>query len=681
MNTFLFATADMDLLLALSKDVLRQRADHPTLPPLQLVLMSATLDSSQWESYFRECLDPNCPVVVVDVPNVRRFPIDIVHLGDGKFPVNTKALRHLSSPKRRDEPDNEILWEGVAQLAVEVFKSQRMSEGSILCFLPGIEEIRSGMLCFSCYLFSVLQHLSPVHHVAVDRLIRNSFRGASSPAVVYLHSSLTSKQQALAFKAGPKIILSTNLAETSVTIPDVKVVIDSGKERQFSLLDSKSEDLTVVGSQLVTTKISRASAKQRAGRAGRVSAGTCYRLYTREEHDELFEEFTTPEMLRMDLSSLVLHSLSMYHPESGHSLEVLCNTPDPPTKTRLSQTLQGLEEAGLLYQDPKDDENATLTPLGGIVSSLPASPRIGRMLIMGLALRAIDPALQLAALLSVPKALQVASRSNYFSQTGRFDGLEGTEHSSDLVKLLEAYQAYLNMDKNEKSKHPAKVQFEQVSSVKRQLKYAIVSFLGQHNRNKTSDSNMSTVWNANSDRLAAQAALVCVATPHIAHLVNGKVDFATRDVAAYARIHPSSVNANPRRRTHWYLYDKLLTTSMPYLHVTTAASPLELALFSGSSRLEFDVSQDDNDDDYLDYLWDDGNEVSDDRILYLVDQWVPVQLSKRNQKETFLKLRQLLTCDILQELAEDPQSVASNSTYEQIVLYILSAIEQQRMKK
>jgi hypothetical protein len=69
------------------------------------------------------------------------------------------------------------------------------------------------------------------------------------------------------------------------------------------------------------------------------------------------------------------------------------------------------------------------------------------------------------------------------------------------------------------------------------------------------------------------------------------------------------------------------------------------------------------------------------RLLYVVDQWVLVQVSKPSQKESFLKLRQLLTCDILQQLAEDPQSVVTNATYQRIVLYILSAIEQQRMKK
>jgi HrpA-like RNA helicase len=83
-----------------------------------------------------------------------------------------------------------------------------------------------------------------------------------------MHSSLSAKEQAKVFLPGPKVILSTNLAETSVTLPDVKVVIDTGRERQFSLLESTEDSTTVVGSQLATVDISQASAKQHAGRAG-----------------------------------------------------------------------------------------------------------------------------------------------------------------------------------------------------------------------------------------------------------------------------------------------------------------------------------------------------------------------------------------------------------------------------
>jgi len=477
------------------------------------------------------------------------------------------------------------------------------------------------------------------------------------PKVAYLHSSLSSKEQAKAFQPGPKIILSTNIAETSVTIPDVQVVIDTGRERQFSLLESKSEDIAVVGSQLATANISRASAKQRAGRAGRVSAGTCYRLYAKQQHDEEFEGFTKPEILRMDLSALVLHSLSMYHPKNGHSLHILQNTPDPPTEMRLSQTLRSLEHAGLVRRDLEDKENVTLAPLGRVVSDMPASPRIGRMLVMGLALRAIVPALNMAALLSVPSVFSPISRSEDF----RTDRSSDRKYCSDIVKVMEEYQDFLEMDDIHKWQHPMKVEFDQVSRVKYQLQHAVKHFLVR----KRAASRLYR-WDGNGHRHAALAALICVGTPHIAHLVCGKNDFATRDVPGFARIHPSSVNQGATRRTHWYLYDQLRTTKAPYLHLTTAVSPFELALFSEASDFEFDTTS---------------VEQYADKLLYIADQWVPVQISVSKQKEFFLRLRELLTNDMLQELAEDPESVVTNSTYQHIILHVLSAIEQQRMKK
>ena len=474
-----------------------------------------------------------------------------------------------------------------------------------------------------------------------------------------LHSSLSAKDQAKAFQPGPKIILSTNIAETSVTIPDVKIVIDTGKERQHSLLESRSDDISVVGSQLTTVDISKASAKQRAGRAGRVSAGICYRLYTTSDHDA-FDEFTEPEMLRMDVTSLVLHSLSVYHPVNGHSLQVLQNTPDPPTASRLSQSLRTLENTGLIYRDENDDENVSLTPLGGVVSNLPTSPRIARMLVLGLAVGAIEPALDIAALLSVPKAFSVASHTQLF----RRDEFEDPTHSSDIVKLMEMYRDFQSLDSKQENTHPVKIEFRQVARIRNQLERAIKDFL----KGKEATNDLAE-WNKNCDRLAAVASLICTVTPHIAHLASGKMDFATRDVPGYARIHPSSVNAGPQRRTHWYLYDQLRTTSAPYLHLTTAVSPLELALFAEASNPEKED---------IDYDFDAG--YGRVRWLFLADQWVPVQLSASRQKETFLQLRKLLTNDLLQQLANDPESVRKDSTYHRIILYVLAAIEQQRIK-
>lgn len=91
---------------------------------------------------------------------------------------------------------------------------------------------------------------------------------------------------------------------------------------------------------------------------------------------------------------------------------------------------------------------------------------------------------------------------------------------------------------------------------------------------------MRSLWNANSSRVAALVGLICAATPHIAHLTGGRSNFSTRDIVAKAKIHPSSANFQNDRRVHWYVYHELRTTKEPYLHVTTATSPLELALFA-----------------------------------------------------------------------------------------------------
>lgn len=145
--------ADVDLLLALAKDIQKQRANHSTLLPLRIVLMSATLDSSHWESYFGESGNP---VAVVNMPEIRRFPIDIAHLGNKDFPLAKKTLKRLVRCGNRDPDEREdILWNATAELAVQVFQGQTLKSGSILCFLPGIEEIRYGAYAgASCILVS-----------------------------------------------------------------------------------------------------------------------------------------------------------------------------------------------------------------------------------------------------------------------------------------------------------------------------------------------------------------------------------------------------------------------------------------------------------------------------------------------------------------------------------------------
>mmetsp|Transcript_41888 Transcript_41888/g.100602 ORF Transcript_41888/g.100602 Transcript_41888/m.100602 type:complete len:1131 (-) Transcript_41888:798-4190(-) len=640
--------ADMDLLLALAKHAQVQRVDHPTLEPLRIVLMSATIDTDQWEAYFDET-----EVVVVDVPDARRFPIDVIHAGDKAFPERLSSTKWLVKGREKSVKGlDEKLCQACAELIRHLFhKSELLGGGSILCFLPGMEEIR-----------------------AVSRIIRTD-RQMKNTTICFLHSSLSSKEQAKVFLPGTKVILSTNIAETSITIPDVKIVVDSGRERQYSLLESTSEssNTSVVGSQLAIVDISQASAKQRAGRAGRVSAGTCYRLYTRQDFESSFSAFTLPEMQRMELSQLVLHSLSLYHPTSGHPLSLLLGAPDPPSHVRLKQTLRAMSQQSLLISGSKgprvDQMEISLTQLGQAVSEIPAPPRIGRMLFMGLALRAIDPALTIAALLSVPKA---------FGSTTHYDDESNQDLvCSDVIVRLASFEKYLNADSTKRERNKDRFIFDQVLRVRRQLEKSF--------RDRMPKTVDWSIFNANERRVAAQAALICVATPHIAHLIGGKGSFATRDAPGTARIHPNSINFDHSRRCHWYLYHELRTTKVPYMHVTTAASPLELALFCDSSVGlpkndevdSTDVEDIENEDQFVED-WDDNWDQKDEWV-FMADQWVPVSVSSFPQRSSFIRLRRVLNYHMLNHVASDPKAFLDESRYEQLILCIFSSIEQERI--
>lgn len=431
----------------------------------------------------------------------------------------------------------------------------------------------------------------------------------------------------------------------------------------------ESSGTTVVASQLASVNISQASANQRAGRTGRIAAGICYRLYTRKQFEQTFEPFTKPEMLRLDLQHLVLHSLSMSHRSNDacHPLTLLLGAPDPPSESKLQQTLHGLASQGLVdlagggmngqSHDGQSTNNShgtsvysrsELTPLGTVVGVFPVSPRMGRLLFVGLAFRAVEPALSIAALLSMPSGLQMTNTE--------------WKGCSDIVLQLDAYHKFLDSEDKERSKNPQKPVFELVTRVREQLKNMLMNvLLDSKNGRDNITNNDWEPWNTNSHRVGAISALISNATPHIAHLVGGKSIFATRDNAGSAKIHPGSTNFDSEYRTHWYLYHHLRTTTAPYLHGTTAVSPLEVALFADSSADAFQKA------------------LSCPHDLFVADQWVPVEIASFKQRDGFLKLRRILTFEILQQLAVDHRSVLVDSNYNEIVPLVLAAIEQQRL--
>lgn len=207
--------------------------------------------------------------------------------------------------------------------------------------------------------------------------------------IIPLHSTIAPEDQRRAFvspAAGVrKVVVSTNIAETSVTIEDVVYVIDSGKlkERRFNAARGIS--------MLVLDHVSQASARQRKGRAGRVREGKCYSLFTRDCHDARMAPFQVPEIMRVPLEELVLQ---IHLLELGRAAEFLPEALQPPPDKAVTAAVTALHTLGAL------DEDERLTPLGTYLAQLPVDPRLGKLLVTSVFMGCLSAAVTIAACLS-----------------------------------------------------------------------------------------------------------------------------------------------------------------------------------------------------------------------------------------------------------------------------------------
>jgi ATP-dependent helicase HrpB len=284
-----------------------RRIQQTVRPELKIVVMSATLDAAPVAGYLGDC-----PIVKSEG---RLYPVEVRYAGS---------------------------FEKRAQVASGVEQVAGRTEGDILVFLPGVGEIRQ----------------SAAELEALAR--RRNFQ------LFELYGDLPPEQQDAVLAAGDrrKIVLSTNVAETSLTIPGVTAVVDSGLARQMRF------DPTVGLDRLSLVPISKASADQRAGRAGRTAPGTCLRLWDERSHRHR-PDFEQAEIQRVDLAAPVLQLLSW-----GEA-DVLAfpwfETPSPSAVEKALSVLAGLEAI----------EEGALTDIGRVLARLPVHPRIARLLIEG----------------------------------------------------------------------------------------------------------------------------------------------------------------------------------------------------------------------------------------------------------------------------------------------------------
>ncbi|ULU12526.1 hypothetical protein L3Y34_015648 [Caenorhabditis briggsae] len=315
-----------DVLMCILRKCQAQR--RSTDNPLRLIIMSATLQADKFQAYF-----DNAKVVLV---SGRTFPIEIHH-------VNPKINKSFSAT---DYVYNTVI-------CVKHVHLTEPKGHDILVFLTGSEEIEA-----------------VAHQLA--ELNGSLPREADFILPVPLYAALRPEKQREAFQKTPqgarKVIISTNIAETSVTIPGIRVVIDSGKVKTKRFEASNRIDV------LKVHNVSKAQAKQRAGRAGRDAPGKCYRLYTREDFQK-FDAENMPEILRCNLSAtfLELMKLGMKNP---HRLGWI----DPPESQNIDAALLELTSLGAIRPINSDRSKFVLTEMGDVFCMYPLSPEHARIL-------------------------------------------------------------------------------------------------------------------------------------------------------------------------------------------------------------------------------------------------------------------------------------------------------------
>lgn len=250
--------------------------------------------------------------------------------------------------------DSLVDYDLIMALLGYVFRSDLCDDGSVLVFLPGWDDI------------SELKRMLSYSH---------EYRNPNKFKICLLHSAVPRKDQAEAFlpakKGQHKIILSTNVAETSITIDDVAVVIDSGKVKEVTY------DPHVKLAFLKTTYVSKASARQRKGRAGRTRSGTCFHLFSKARHQS-FTEFQDSELLRMPLEELVLQTKVLgLAPGVGGAETFLTKAMDPPHTLSIDNAIAVLRSIQCL------DENEEVTIIGRSVSKLPIEPKSAYAILLG----------------------------------------------------------------------------------------------------------------------------------------------------------------------------------------------------------------------------------------------------------------------------------------------------------
>ncbi|KAK1174599.1 ATP-dependent RNA helicase DHX29 isoform X1 [Acipenser oxyrinchus oxyrinchus] len=659
-----------DFLLIILKEILRKRSD------LHLILMSATVDCDKFSNYFDRC-------PVVRIPG-RTFPVEVYNLEDVVEETGYVLEQDSDYSQKFLEEEEEInvnvtgkggktqihqefivkdtgpVWDLGSDLqnyssrtghAVQYMNPHKINmdlildlldfldkspqyravDGAVLVFLPGLAHIQQ--------LYDLL---------STDK----RFRVKDRYKLIALHSTLSSKDQAAAFTVPPpgvrKIVLATNIAETGVTIPDVVFVIDTGKTKENRYRESSQM------SSLVETFISKASALQRQGRAGRVREGVCFRLFTKERYRS-FSDYSDPEILRVPLEELCLHIMKC---EYGSPEDFLSRALDPPQPQVVSNAMNLLRRIGACEMDlPK------LTPLGQHLAALPVNVKIGKMLVFGAIFSCLEPIAIIAAAISekspfatpmnrkdeanLAKAALALSNSDHLTIYNAYKGWRNARSEGSRAEMAYCRKYFLN-----------RTALLTIEDVKQELMkmVEVVGFSSPRSKpGKSRDQPADWLKEQQSPKEISLLKAVLTAglydnigkviyTPSVD--VTEKAACTVETAQGKAQVHPSSVN-RVLQTYGWLLYQEKVKYAKVYVRDTTLISPFPILLFG----------------------WD--IDVQHRERLLSVDSWIQFQAPVRIGV-IFKQLRALIDT-VLQQKLENPQmSLEDNKTIQIITELIKS---------
>ncbi|XP_023679147.2 ATP-dependent RNA helicase dhx29 isoform X1 [Paramormyrops kingsleyae] len=591
-----------DFLLIILRDILQKR------PDLRLVLMSATVDCDKFAGYFGRC-------PVVTIPG-RTFPVQVFHLEDVVEETGYVLERDSEYSQQYLEEEEEVNlsvtvkggktmayqefvsrcpgggWDSSCDLesysnrthhAIQYMNPHKVNMELILDLLvhldksPQFRDVDGAVLVF----LPGLAHIQQLYDLlSADQ----RFRVKERYKLVALHSTLSSQDQAAAFVVPPagvrKIVLSTNIAETGVTIPDVVFVIDTGRTKENRYHESSQM------SSLVEMFVSKASALQRQGRAGRVREGFCFRLYTKYRF-EGFMDYSVPEILRVPLEELCLHIMKC---EYGSPEGFLSQALDAPQTQSVSNAMGLLRRIGACQP-----EEPRLTPLGHHLATLPVNVKIGKMLVFAAIFGCLEPAATIAAAISekspfstpmnrkeeanLAKAALSVANSDHLTIYNAYISWKRARGEGLRAEMAYCKKHFLNRN--------ALLTIEDVKQELMRMMDQAGFFTPKAQRAQRPRGRVDSAPLPASQVSLLMAVLTAGLYDSVGRILyTPSVDILEQTTCTVetaqgkAQVHPSSVNRT-LQTYGWLLYQEKVKYSKVYLRDTTLISPFPMLLFGG----------------------------------------------------------------------------------------------------